>query len=144
MSKNELMNKELENSKKYKKLGLILICVGLGLTMIGVLSTIFNFFGIKNSLSPFNSVKFINGVASIIFSGFTTALIIAGIIIMIVNDNKIKKNIKEDVIPKAKETLNKAEPVVTDVIKTVGEGIEDITHNVKETIDKNKNNKKGE
>lgn len=146
-NKKELVNKDLEENRKNKRLGVILLCVGLGIATIAVLSIIFNFFGIKNPILNGSTRGFINKVVSIISSGvFSTislGLIIAGIILIIVNDNKIKKD-AEKVIPKAKETLKKAEPVVTDVIKTVGEGIEDIAHNVKETIDKNKNNKKGE
>ena len=146
-NKNELMDKELENSKKYKKIGLILICVGFALTVFNIVISLIDYFGIKNSISPVNSVKIFKNMSTLLSSAIVDSisigLIVAGVILMVINDNKIKKD-AEKVIPKAKETLNKAEPVVTDVIKTVGEGIEDIAHNVKETIDKNKNNKKGE
>lgn len=144
-NKNEL--KGVESAEKNKRLGEILVGVGIGLFVIGsiiVLIAFLTFTGSIFKLNPGESIgKLIFLLIGGILSTISVGLLVFGIVLLVSNNKKIKDYTNEKVIPKAKETLDKAEPVVTDVIKTVGEGIEDIAHNVKDTINKNKTNKKG-
>ncbi|MBR3116886.1 MAG: hypothetical protein IKF36_03315 [Bacilli bacterium] len=136
-NKNELVKKDTIDMENKNKAGKILLGVGIGIFLLGVLLIIM-------TVVHYNVLHSIGFTFKHIF-GFILGglLIIMGIglgvmgIVFIIDSNK-------NITKKAKETLNKAEPVVTDVIKAVGEGIENIAHDVKESIDKNKNNKKGE
>ena len=144
-NKNELM--VIEEAEKNKRVGKILIGVGIGLFIIGAILIVTSFIAYTDSIFDLNPSKSFGKLLFIILGGILNTIAIGlfvfGIILFITNNKKIKEYANKKVIPKAKETFNKVEPVVTDVIKTVGKGLERTAEEVKETI-KNRNNKKGE
>ena len=144
--KNEII--EINKAENNKRVGKILIGVSIFLFIIGLIIIIFGLLGFEDAAFTFRPRLLHKNLGTFIFGGIINTiglgLGIFAIVLIITNNKKIKDNVNEKIIPKAKETFNKAEPVVTDVIKTVGEGLEDIANNVKDTINKNKNNKKGE
>ncbi|MBQ3475385.1 MAG: hypothetical protein IJH20_04380 [Bacilli bacterium] len=145
-NKNELVDTNILESEKKKKLGITLLSVGIGLILFSILLVLVSYVDFNKLLVNLNFSGSIAHLLGLMIAGLLllvgNGLTISGIVLIVINNKKIKSYTKETIIPKAKETFNKAEPVVTDVIKTVGEGLEDIANNVKETI--NKNNKKGE
>lgn len=145
-NKNELVDTNILESEKKKKLGITLLSVGIGLILFSILLVLVSYVDFNKLLVNLNFSGSIAHLLGLMIAGLLllvgNGLTIFGIVLIVINNKKIKSYTKETIIPKAKETFNKAEPVVTDVIKTVGEGLEDIANNVKETI--NKNNKKGE
>ena len=147
-NKNELVDTNILESEKKKKLGITLLSVGIGLILFSILLVLVSYVDFNKLLVNLNFSGSIAHLLGLMIAGLLllvgNGLTIFGIVLIVINNKKIKSYTKETIIPKAKETFNKAEPVVTDVIKTVGEGLEDIANNVKETINKNKNNKKGE
>lgn len=138
---------ELKVIEQKKKTGQILLGIGIFIFIISVISIICSFSAYTKSTLNMNTNNAINNmlvfILGDIFSLIGLGLLITGIVFIVINNNKIKDYTKETIIPKAKETFNKVEPIVTDVAKTIGNGIEQTAKDIKDTINKRRNKKEG-
>lgn len=137
MEKNEL--EELENRKR---VGKALSIIGLSIFIIGLIIIIAGFIGYNkdiynyvhyNKINTNNNSIFITGC---IIHAFGLIIGIAGLVLYIINNKKITDYTKETIIPKAKETFNKVEPVVTDTAKAVGNDLKKAYNDIKKSFKK--------
>ena len=142
MNKNELIKAE-----KDAKTGKTLLIIGIIVFIVSIISIGWSFSTFINNTMTFRQYNAFGNmtifIISDIFAVIGIGLLVVGIVLFVTNNKKITNYTKENIIPKAKETYKKVEPVISDVATAVGNGIEQTAKDIKESFNKRKN-KKGE
>ena len=132
----EYLNEEryLEDAKKLKKIGKILLIIGGCITVLGFIFLVLGFLGVGNAIGDNNmehASKTVFGgfgffaLSGILDSAGFTVLIIGGIVTFIAHRREIVTFTTQQVMPVAKEGIEKMAPTAGVVAKEVTKGIKE-------------------